>query len=472
MTGRKYLCCVVTLALSALPSSAWAGGGTADRLPAQMTLQDAVDYALAHHPNARVEYANEEAAAAKVEVARSQYLPIGDIAFELNRATNNAPPGTRFNVGTGLPYLIGPASRAFTSGFWNNVSAITLSWDVAHLTQKMALVDVALADRLGARAGVEAQKLNIAFGAADAFIAVVEAQERLKAARAALERARTFAKIVDAAVRSDLRPGADASRAAAEAAVADTELARAEETEKLNETQLVEALGATGQSPRVIPGRLLEQPASTAGPRDISPRNPLIRQVSAKINAAEHRAHAAVLDYIPRLDIGAVLLGYGSGSFPGGFRLGSAQGVLPDTPNWGISAIVTIPILQYPEIRARADVAAAEVKRAIAQHDEVVQEVRTQIDTARAILDYARPVARDTHVSFESSRITLRQAEARYSAGLYNIDPVAEALRLLAQTESDNAVAIVDIWRAKLLLARAIGDLGPLLEEVSTASAR
>jgi outer membrane protein TolC len=70
----------------------------------------------------------------------------------------------------------------------------------------------------------------------------------------------------------------------------------------------------------------------------------------------------------------------------------------------------------------------------------------------------------------DSSRAALSQAQARYKAGLYGVDPVAEALRLLAQAEAENAVARVDIWRARLLAARAVGDIEPLMTEITQAS--
>jgi outer membrane protein len=47
---------------------------------------------------------------------------------------------------------------------------------------------------------------------------------------------------------------------------------------------------------------------------------------------------------------------------------------------------------------------------------------------------------------------------------------VAEANRILTQAEVDDAVARVNVWRAMLLLARAVGDLDPLSVEIRDAS--
>jgi outer membrane protein TolC len=131
---------------------------------------------------------------------------------------------------------------------------------------------------------------------------------------------------------------------------------------------------------------------------------------------------------------------------------------------------VTIPILQYPEIRAQADFAAADAKLELARRDQVAQQVQTQIDSARTVLDSAYKIATQARVSLDSSHAALSQAQARYKAGLYSIDPIAEGLRLLVQADAEDAAARVEIWRARLLEARALGDIEPLMKEVTEAS--
>lgn len=52
----------------------------------------------------------------------------------------------------------------------------------------------------------------------------------------------------------------------------------------------------------------------------------------------------------------------------------------------------------------------------------------------------------------------------RYEAELSTVTEVAEAQRLLAQAEVENALARLSIWRAQLAEAKAKGDLAPLLD--------
>jgi outer membrane protein TolC len=61
----------------------------------------------------------------------------------------------------------------------------------------------------------------------------------------------------------------------------------------------------------------------------------------------------------------------------------------------------------------------------------------------------------------------VEQATARYQSGLGTIDEVAEAQRLLAQSEIDDALARLGVWRGLLAVTTAAGDIQPFLAEVS-----
>ena len=67
----------------------------------------------------------------------------------------------------------------------------------------------------------------------------------------------------------------------------------------------------------------------------------------------------------------------------------------------------------------------------------------------------------------DERRAAAEQANARYQAGLGNIDEVAEAQRLLTQGEIDDALARLGVWRGLLAVATAAGDIRPLVAEVS-----
>jgi outer membrane protein TolC len=79
----------------------------------------------------------------------------------------------------------------------------------------------------------------------------------------------------------------------------------------------------------------------------------------------------------------------------------------------------------------------------------------------------AREIARTTPVAIEAARAAVEQARARYQSGLGTALEVADAQRRLAQAEIDDSLARLNIWRARLAMSAAEGDLGPLLTEAS-----
>jgi outer membrane protein TolC len=240
MTFRSCLLWLLA-ALVVFPATARCEERTDQLLPSPITLESAVNYALAHQPILRAQGAEDEAAEANLNIARAQLIPRGDIGLQENRATGNVVPGSHFSI-AGIPPVSGPPTgRVFDSGVWGSTAGLSVWWDIAHLTQQMALVDAALAERAGSRAAHDAGELSVAFAGADAFAVAVEAHQEVEAARASIERARVLRTNVGALVSSGLRPGADEARAQAEVALAETQLARAEQAESVSLTQLARA---------------------------------------------------------------------------------------------------------------------------------------------------------------------------------------------------------------------------------------
>jgi outer membrane protein TolC len=101
-----------------------------------------------------------------------------------------------------------------------------------------------------------------------------------------------------------------------------------------------------------------------------------------------------------------------------------------------------------------------------AQYQTIATKLRTLFNAAMAGLAGARRVAANTPVEVASARTAVDQATARYRSGLAPIDDVAQARRLLLQAQIDDALAHLTVWRARLQLAAARGDIQPFLDEV------
>jgi outer membrane protein TolC len=150
-----------------------------------------------------------------------------------------------------------------------------------------------------------------------------------------------------------------------------------------------------------------------------------------------------------------------------GVRLGGANGLAPTTANAAAGFSVTFPIFDFASIRSREAVQSANIRAQTARADQIAVELRAQWNRAAAAYAGARRIAANTPIQVKAARDASDQATARYRAGLGNIDEVAEAQRLLTQSEIDDALARLNVWRGLLSIAAATGNLDPFLAEVS-----
>ena len=130
-----------------------------------------------------------------------------------------------------------------------------------------------------------------------------------------------------------------------------------------------------------------------------------------------------------------------------------------------IGASVTFPALDRFSINARKRVEVQNELAETARYERTIQSLTTQDAKARALMKAAAEIARNTPIERQAAAAGESQARARYQNGLVSVTEVAEAQRLLAQAEADDAVARLGVWRAWLAAAQARGDLTLFLEK-------
>jgi len=308
-------------------------------------------------------------------------------------------------------------------------------------------------------------KLQVGTAAADGFLTILAAQETVVAARSAVDRARVLNQTVQVLVNNQLRPGADAARTRAELALAEAQLIRAEQSVDVSKAALAQLLGVTGQSISTQPGPLLQVPPTDMVPALDPAHHPqAIAQIQA-VYVVRAREEALERSYHPRFYLQGTTYARGTGLRPNGTVGGEFSGAYPNTQNWGLGLAVTFPIFDIASIRARKRIENFNERAATAKYDQIVQDLNGQMEQARATLAAARRIAETTPIQLEAARNTEQQASARYKTGLGNIVEVAEAERILAQAEIDDALARLGVWRALLAVAAGTGDLQPFLNQ-------
>lgn len=436
--------------------------------PPALTLTQAVEKSIQTYPSIQVSQEQISAAAAAIQLARTAYLPKIDGLMQFNRATRNNTFGLLLPQST-IPSMSGPVIQSNNFGtVWGSAIGALVTWEPFDFGLRRANVAIANASRTQTEAAKKKSEFDVAVAATDAYLTLVAAQDAAKAAQAGVDRAQTIVRTITAQVNAELRPGADQSRAEAELAAARTQVIQAQQAIEVARASLAQFVGGDPAQVQVTESAALAQLPPGAEPAPVNTAaNPIVVEQTAAVDYARAQLRALERTYFPKFYLQGAAYARGSGADLNGKREGALNGLGPDTQNYALGLTITFPVMDIAGIRAREAAQNATIRAQSARSQQLAVELRAQWNRAVAVLNGARNVAANTPVQVTAARAAARQATARYQAGLGDIDPVAEAQRLLTQAEIDDTLARLNVWRALLQVATAAGDIQPFLAEAS-----
>ena len=459
-TGLCYSCALMRLAaILALPLSV---------LAQPYTVDQAVAVALEKYAAVRVSSEKVTEAAQAINLARTAYLPQADFLAQANRATRNNVFGMVLPQST-LPGISGPplAENSLTN-VWGTAIGFLVSWEPFDFGLRAAKVNASSAHQRYAEAALTRTKFEIAAGAADGFLTVLAAEQTVKAAEAAVARGKTLAEIVGAQVRAELRPGVDLMRIKAELAMAEAQQIQAEQAVAMSKASLSQFV--TTSEFTAVPGALLDTPPAAILAQADLRAHPVARERSASVEEAQAKQKIQDKAYYPKFNLQGTTYARGTGANPNFTTGGVFSGLGPNIVNWGAGLTVTFPAMNLPGLRIQRGIDASQTRGEQFRLEQVLQDLSAKLARANAQLTGARRLVDKIPAQIEAARAAEQQATARYKAGLGTIVEVADAQRLLTQTEIDESLAKLAIWRAMLAVSAAQGDIEPFLKAaVNTA---
>lgn len=427
---------------------------------APLSLSEAI-HAAASYPSLAASKEQISVGDAGISLANTAYLPKVDGVAQLNRATRNNVFGLVLPQ-SGFPSISGPVlGTNDLTNVWGSAVGVSAAWEPFDFGLRRANVAIASSGRERATTSLARTTFELQVMTADAFLGVLAADRTVDAARAAVERAKVLEQSIGALTQSGLRPGGDLSRAQAERAIAETQVAQAEQSASIARASLAQLTGLPVSA--IAPGHLLDLPSSPAIPTNVV-QHPLVREHVALINEIKAREHALDRSYFPKFNLQAATYARGTGARTDGSTGNAASGLGPNFQNWAVGMSMSFSVMEFKSLRARKSIESANERVAEARRQTTIRELDGQRNRAQAQLDGARRIAALTPIQCKSARETLEQVSARYQAGLIPIVEVADAQRLVTQTEIDDALARLSVWRAWLTAAAASGDLDSFLK--------
>ncbi len=441
----------------------------------QLTLTDAVEIAVKKFPSISQAQLETQKTGHGVTLARTEYLPRMDVLLQELRATQNVTNGTILpqflNV---VPIQSGTPrnSSTFSSIFGSNFG-VNLSWELIDFGKRAANVRLAKQSYSKSSAQEQLTRLDVALKAANSYLALLMAEQQILACQATLERMQDWALVVHTLCDKGLRPGVDAARADGEVSLSKIALIRAYRDAELANEDLAESIGMAGGSIKTVSTTLVSRPKNssyflTANLESLK-RHPLavLRRTDVDLSRASLRLLEKT--WYPHLWYESAIWGRGSGD--GQIVKPLADGIIPKTANWGVGFTLQFPVMQYYKVRAEKLIERSAIAARQASYDVAMQELIKGDGKARVLLRRAEEIADETPVLVKAARENQTKARERYRVGLTNVIEVAEAERMLARAQVEDADAQLRVWQAILVIAYAHGDLKPFLNLVASAEA-
>ena len=339
------------------------------------------------------------------------------------------------------------------------------SWEPIDFGLRPSVVGQAKSVQDKSTADLAVTRLQVATAVGNYFLIALAAQQAVIAAQANVDRWQVFNQSLHTLVDNALRPGADASRADAQLALAKIQLYQAQQAQQMALATLAALMGTAGAEIRLDTGRLLALPPVDSFPTLAPAANPFALDQMAAVRQVQAQQKVLSRTDYPRIFLQAEGFGRGSEVPNNGSIIGHWNGLVPARGNWVAGITITFPnIFDFKALSAEKQAAQATERTQQALYDKTIQDLTGQVQTALVQLKMAQLVAQQTPIELAAARASETQSRARYDASLATLVEVADAEGLLSQAEIDDAVARLNVWRSLFGVAYAQGNLQPFLE--------
>lgn len=419
-----------------------------------LSLEDAVRLALEKHPTVEAAAAAQRAAAARLEQARSGYLPKLNYAESWQRSNNPV-----FVFGSLLTqhrfseqnFAIGPLNRPdFLNNFQSQLTVDQVIWDggLTRTATRSAELGRTVTNEERRRA-----EMQLIAGVVRAYFGVLVSQEGLNVAREAVRSAEADLKRAEALRAAGMATDADVLAIRVHlAAMQEQEIRRSYEL-AVARAALNEALGmpldtehelSTPLAPTAVPEAPLAEHEASA-----EENRPEARQSRVAAELADVQTEAARAALRPQV------------FFRVAFEADRERFVTRGGANWFAGAFVRWNLFNGFADQARIREASEELARARARQRQTGAAVRLEVRKAYSDLRSAQERVQVASASVAMAEENLRIVRNRYEAGLTTVTELLRSQTALLEARLRRLAAVHDQRVAAAALELAAGRLSP-----------
>jgi multidrug efflux system outer membrane protein len=326
---------------------------------------------------------------------------------------------------------------------------LNASWEIDLWGRIRRADEAARAQILASEEAKRGVMLSLVSDVAQAYFELLELDLQLEIARRTTESFRDSLDIFRRRLEGGVASRLETARAAASLAQTAATVPNLERLIVLKENQINLLLGREPASiARGLPLTAQSSPPEIpAGlPSDLLERRPDVRQAEQNLVAANARIGVAVADFFPRLDLTS-LLGFAS---PALSSITSGRNRV-----WSAAASLAGPIFQGGRLVGQYRQFQAEWEETRLRYEQTALNAFHEVSNALVSRQKLIDVRTEQANAVESLRESVSVSTQRYIAGLSSYFEVLEAQQQLfpaenslAQTQLEQLVAIVDLYRA------------------------
>ncbi|WP_324677640.1 TolC family protein [Hymenobacter sp. GOD-10R] len=459
------------LAAVGLLSQQAAVGQTVPTTP--LTLPQVLEVAQTTYPTLRARQAAVEAAAADVRTTRANYLPQITMQAQALNGTSNQVRGAA--LGGGAIPISGVRPDFSSQTTWTSQAGLAVEWPVLTFGRYQALVQRANTGVAQAQADYEKELFARQVQVADAYLLALVAQKSVALQAANLKRAQALRTVIRAGALSGIRAGIDSSVTNAETSRAQLQLLTSQQQALQQRVRLAGLLGVPTQAIQLDSMQFYTKLPNTAPAisSDTTRLPPILRAYQQRIRASEAQTNALRMNTRPTLSLVGATWGRGSGignraGENGAFAIDPAlsAGIPFKAYNYVLGASLSWNVTEL--WRTKYATAAQQQRVNQAQAEYAQQTLQLQMERQNAVLqlELARQTTKEAPLQLDAAKRAYVQAKARYDAGLDNLVVLTQAAVVLNRAETDQALAVNNLWRALLLRAATNGSLSVLLDQL------
>ncbi len=397
-----------------------------------LTLEKAVQIALANNPAMQIARGNLQGAQAALVQTRSIFMPQINLSAAVTK--------------TGGISLIGPIQRtqnfeSYSTGASASLLVFDFGRSIYRTTASSYSVDASEAGMNGAAQTVilNAELAYFAYQEAGALVGVAE--DALKSANEHLQQTKAFYSV-------GTRAQFDVTKAEVDAANAQVALLGARNNYRTARLQLENTMGIQTSTIYVTPEKpglpVLDVTADKALALAQDNR-PELLSMQSQLHASEALYTSTWMMHLPSINA------------TGGYTWRGLS--FPLVSGWNAGVTVSVPLFQGFSIDGAVQQAEAGVQIASASYTSMLQSVRLEIDQQIFALDEARQRIDASAKLVEQAAENLKLAEARYNSGVGSAIEITDAIASMSNARITQIQAQFDYRSAYARLHRAIGNL-------------